>query len=118
MNDELNPKEPAVVGAFQASLQRNNSKIKADRAQAISEDTQVLYKRTIEDLTIRINKMVREQNSMLDLSPTDAMSLVLASDFDSQGYVSKDIELAVEIRNTTIKLELAQKRYAYLFGGE
>ena len=55
---------------------------------------------------------------MLDLSPTDARSLVLASDFDSSEYVVKDIELGVKIRNAEIKLNIAKKRYEYLFGGE
>jgi hypothetical protein len=54
---------------------------------------------------------------MLDLSPTNAMNLTLASDFDSKIYVDKDIELGVKIRNVEIKLEIARKRYAYLFGG-
>lgn len=107
-----------VVGAFQQSLQRNNAKIKADRAAAISEDTEVLYKRTIEDLDISIKRMRREQENMLDLSPENSTSLVLASDFDSAAYVAKDLELAVKIRNEDIKLKLAMERYAYLFGGE
>ena len=52
---------------------------------------------------------------MLDLSPTTADSLVLASDFDSKAFVAKDIELGVKIRNLEIKLEIASNRYADLF---
>ena len=52
---------------------------------------------------------------MLDLSPTSADSLILASDFDSNDYVSKDIELGVKIRNTEIKLDIAKKRFEFLF---
>jgi hypothetical protein len=62
--------------------------------------------------------MKREQENMLDLSPTTAMSLVLASDFDSAEYVAKDVALGVKIRNEDIKLEIAKVRYEYLFGGE
>lgn len=103
-------------GAFLASLKRNNAKIRADRAQAIGEDTQMIYKRRIEDLDVSIKRMRREQENMLDLSPTTADSLVLASDFDSTRYTEKDIELGVKIRNEEIKLEIATKRYKYLFG--
>ena len=71
----------------------------------------------MEDLDLSIKKMRREQENMLDLSPTDAQSLVLASDFDSGNYVSKDVELGVKIRNAEIKLDIAQKRFKYLFGG-
>ena len=106
-----------IQGAFAESLRRNNRKIREDRAIAISEDTDLIYKRKIEDLQLSIKKMEREQENMLDLSPTDAQSLVLASDFDSEEYCAKDIDLGVKIRNAGIKLEVAQKRYANLFGG-
>lgn len=103
-------------GAFIASLKRNNSKIRADRAQAIGEDAQLLYKRAIEDLQVTIRRMERDQENMLDLSPENSMSLKLASDFDATSYVEKDVELGVKIRNSEIKLEIAKKRYTYLFG--
>jgi len=106
-------------GAFIASLKRNNRQIRDDRALAIQEDTQLLYKREMEDLGVTLKRLKRDQENMLDLSPTDARSLVLASDFDSIEYVRKDIDLGVQIRNTQIKLEIAKKRYNYLFeGGE
>ena len=105
------------LGAFVSSLKRNNKEIRNDRATAISEDTQLLYRRTVEDLEVSIGKMRREQENMLDLSPTSAMSLVLASDFDCSSYVQKDVELGVKIRNEEIKLEIAKARYIYLFGG-
>lgn len=113
---EASPEKP--VGAFVSSLKRNNTKIRQDRAESISEDTQTIYRRQVEDLELSIKKMKREQDNMLDLSPTDAQSLVLASDFDSNTYVAKDVELGVKIRNETIKLEIARTRYEYLFGGE
>ena len=34
------------------------------------------------------------------------------------GYSQKDIDLGVKIRNSEIKLEIAKKRFNYLFGGE
>lgn len=117
MSDEQN-NVMETSGAFVQSLKRNNSKIRADRAQAIAEDTELVYKRQIEDLELSIRKMKRDQENMLDLSPTDAQSLTLASDFDSAKYADKDLELGVKIRNAEIKLEIAKKRYNYLFGGE
>ena len=109
--------EEVGIGAFLSSLKRNNKQIRDDRATAIGEDTQMLYRRQIEDLRVTVKRMEREQENMLDLSPTNSMSLVLASDFDSATYVQKDIELGVKIRNERIKLEIAEKRYNYLFGG-
>lgn len=104
-------------GAFFSSLKRNNRQIRDDRATAIAEDTELVYKRKIEDLELSIKKMKREQENMLDLSPTTTQSLILASDFNSADYVEKDIDLGIKIRNTEITLEIAKKRYQYLFGG-
>ena len=54
---------------------------------------------------------------MLDLSPDHALSLKLAEDFDAQEFTEKDISIGVQIRNEEIRLEIATKRYNYLFGG-
>jgi hypothetical protein len=116
MTDENVTATPEIPGAFLASLKRNNKQIRNDRAVAIGEDAQMRYKRSIEDLEVEIKRMKRDQENMLDLSPENAMSLKLATDFKSQEYVAKDIELGVRIRNAEITLEIAQKRYAYLFG--
>jgi hypothetical protein len=118
MADEEKVEETGSEGAFIESLKRNNKQIRSDRAEAIGEDAQMIYRRSIEDLQVKIKRMEREQENMLDMSPDNAMSLKLASDFDAAAYVSKDVELGVRIRNSKIKLEIAQKRYAYLFGGE
>jgi hypothetical protein len=107
-----------LLGAFINSLKRNNREIRDDRATAIAEDTQLVYKRKIEDLEISIKKMQREQENMLDLSPTSTQSLILASDFNCEEYVAKDIDLGIKIRNTEITLEIARQRYEYLFGGK
>jgi hypothetical protein len=106
-----------VEGAFVLSLKRNNREIRADRATNISEDTQMEYKREIEDIQVSIKKLNRELENMLDLSPNNTQSLVLASNFDSKSFVKKDIEIGLKIRNLEITLEIAKKRYNYLFGG-
>jgi len=102
-------------GAFISSLKRNYRQIREDRADVISEDTNLIYKRKIEDIELGIKKMKREQENMLDLSPKDTNSLMLASDFSSEQYVQKDIELGLKIRQAEITLEIAKKRYEYLF---
>lgn len=106
-----------VEAAFINSLKRNNREIRADRATNISEDTQMEYKREIEDIQVSIKKLSRELENMLDLSPNNTQSLILASNFDSKAFVKKDIEIGLKIRNLEITLEIAKKRYNYLFGG-
>ena len=87
--------EKELAGAFISSLTRNNKEIRADRAAAIAEDAELVYKRKIEDLEISIRKMQREQEYMLDLSPTTTQSLILASDFNCEEYVTTDIDLGI-----------------------
>lgn len=105
-------------GAFFSSLKRNNKQIRDDRALSIAEDTQLIFKRKIEDYEAGIKKLRRELDIMLDMSPTNAQSLILASDFDSAKFVDKYIEVGVKIRNAEIQLEIARKQYAYLFFAE
>lgn len=62
--------------------------------------------------------MQRAQENMLDLSPDNALSLIVADKFDSRKYTDEDVEIGIKIRNAEIKLEIAKKRYKYLFGGE
>lgn len=105
-----------VEGAFVASLKRNNKQIREDRATAIAEDAQVMYRRAVEDLEVQLKRLRRDQENMLDLSATETTSLKLASDFNAAEFVNKDIELGVKIRNTEIRLEIARKQYEHLFG--
>lgn len=101
---------------FLETLQRNNAKIKQDRARTIAEDTQLEFRRFVEDTEIRIKKLMRSKENMLDVSPTNATSLIVASDFDSKAFVQKTVEMGVEIANTQRVLDVARKEYEYLFG--
>lgn len=111
MNDET--KE--TKGAFLSSLVRNNRQIREDRALAIHEVAEITYKRRVENIELKIKQLKRERDNMLDLSPTNAQSLVLASDFKEEDFVNKDITLGIEIRNLEIQLEIARERYQHLF---
>jgi hypothetical protein len=104
-----------IKGAFMSSLVRSNNKIRKDRAIAIAEAAEMIYKREVEDLAVKIKQLKRERDNMLDLSPENAQSLVLASDFDAKAFVNKDIELGVQLRNLEIKMEIASTRYTQLF---
>jgi hypothetical protein len=109
-------KDQENAGAFVASLKRTNKAIKDDRAEAISEDAEMLFRRRVEDMQMKIKRMKRNRENMLDLSPENSFSLMLADKFDGDKFAEEDIKLGVDIRNEEIKLEIATKRYEYLFG--
>lgn len=115
VNTEIVKRE-SDLSIFMDYLVRNNKQIRIDRAEVIAEDTQIIFKRTIEDIELRIKKLNRERENMLDLSPDHALSLKLAEDFSAVEFVDEDLKLGVEIRNEEIRLEIAKKRYNHLFG--
>ncbi len=116
MSDVAEVKAPVVEGAFIESLKRNNTKIREDRAESIGEDAQITYEREIQDMEMSYKKLDRKRKNMLDLSPTNADSLMVAEEFDSKRFVRDDIEIGVEQRNLQIKLEIGYARYKKLFG--
>lgn len=108
MEDELKPR-------FIESLQRNNDQIREDRARTIGEDSELIYRRRVEDLELKIKRLEREQEGLIDISPLDRNSLTFV-DFNPEAFVQKDMELSLTIRNLNIQLEVTQKRFEYLFG--
>lgn len=105
-----------VPGSFQTSLQRSNKDIKNDRAIGIAEDAELTYQRMVQDLEVEYKRKIRERQNMLDLSPTNTHSLILASEFDSKKFVELDLTIGVQLREIEIKLDIARSRYAELFG--
>lgn len=108
MEEELKPR-------FIESLQRNNDQIREDRARTIGEDSELIYRRKVEDIELKIKRLEREQEGLIDISPLDRNSLTFV-DFNPESFVQKDMELSLTIRNLNIQLEVTQKRYEYLFG--
>ena len=108
MEEDLKPR-------FIESLQRNNDQIREDRARIIGEDTELIYRRRVEDIELKIKRLEREQEGLTDISPLDKNSLTFA-DFQPEAFVQKDIELSLIIRNLNIQLELTRTRFEYLFG--
>lgn len=108
MEDDLKPR-------FIQSLQRNNDQIREDRARTIGADSELIYRRRVEDIDLKIKRLEREQEGLIDISPLDRNSLTFA-DFQPEVFVQKDIEYSLTLRNLNIQLEVAVKRFEYLFG--
>jgi len=108
--------EEEVKGRFLQSMLRNPKAVKASRAMSIHEETQLKYQSRIDLLRLEIKKQERTLDDMLDLSPDNALSLKLATDFNSDDFVDKQIVLRVQIRQNMIKLKEAEKGYVHLFG--
>lgn len=105
-------------GVFKSDLMRTFKQLKESRAESVSEDVEIIYKRQIEDLCHQIRNYDRDrENLILDLSPSSAFSgNVVPSDFKPADFLSKDVEIGLNKRDAIIKLEIVIERYIYLFG--
>lgn len=106
------------MGAFVDILKRNNEKIRSDRAKAIHENAEIAYKRKIEDLKLNLKRLNMDRENLLDLSGNNVHGIIAVSDFDSNNFVEKEMNIGIKIRNTEIQLEISEKRYNILFGGK
>jgi len=107
-----------VAGVFITSLTRNNKQIRTDRAEAIGEDSQLVYRRRVEDLEMKLKRLQRDRENAMDLAPDNIGSLKPAANFDADKFADNDIALSIEIRNTEIAIDVAKNRYNLLFVGE
>lgn len=115
LEGERTPNEE-VKGALYQSLDRSNAQIRKERGDVIAEDLETVYKRNVEDLELKVKRLVRDRANMFDFSPTNSQSLVMAKEIDSAEILDKDMAMSVELRNVEIKLEIAKQRYLFLFG--
>lgn len=104
------------TAAFGVSLKRNNSQIRKDRADTITRNTFIKYKRKIEDLDEDLFTLVNQQENMLDLAPNHTQSLVPVESFDATAFMEADCKLSLTIRNKRIEANIVRRRCNYLFG--
>lgn len=104
------------IGALQASLNRNSTKIRADRAKKIADTARVRYRRKLEDLELRLTELRDKQETIIDMSPDNSFSIVNANNFDPEEFVNENTKLAKEIYEITKHIEVYTDDYVRLFG--
>lgn len=100
---------------FFDALVRSSKDIKRDRAEAIFEQGQVIYGRSIEDLELDIKTRERELRTMLDMSGDSALSLRVAEGFDPEEFVKRRRDIIVKLRELKIERDLLQDDFNLLF---
>jgi hypothetical protein len=103
---------------FEENLKQSYKQIRESRAQAITEDTELVYRRLVEDKYLRIRSIDRSvENQLLDLCPTSTTSTQVGpANYKADEFVKSDIKYALERRDLVIELEIAVDRYEQLFG--
>lgn len=113
---EVQEVQKAKKGFLDESLSRSNREIRQERGDAIAEDLQIIYKRNVEDIEMKLTRLNREQKNAFDFSPTNSQSLVMAKELDSNTILEKDIAMSLKERELKIQLNIARQRYNFLFG--
>lgn len=116
MSEETQEAQKAKKGFLDESLSRSNREIRQERGDAIAEDLQIIYKRNVEDIEMKLTRLNREQKNAFDFSPTNSQSLVMAKELDSNTILEKDIAMSLKERELKIQLNVARQRYNFLFG--
>jgi hypothetical protein len=106
-----------LKGSFVNSLKRNNKQIRDDRALAIAEDAEMLFKRKVEDCSTKLKRLRRDLDNLLDLGGTETTKIISPTDFDSKNFVSDNLRIGLAIRDEEIKLQILTDQYNKLFTG-
>lgn len=107
--------ENKTQGKFVESLLRKNSQIKKDRATAIIEDVQLIYKRQVEDKKMQLKRLERGREAMLDIAPDKTTDITMPV-LDPVEFAKNHHKLSVDIRNLKIEVDVAEEQYKELFG--
>ena len=104
--------------AFKNSLLRSFKDLKTAKAIAVTEDLETSYRRSIEDYCKILRNIEREREDLiLNLSPTSiGTNSVVPTGFNTDRFLTEDINLGLKQRETVIHLEIVLDRYQRLFG--
>lgn len=110
-----NQESTLTPGLFQEFLARNSKQIRQGRAENISEEALIEYKRKAEDIEHSLKKLRRTRNNMLDMSPDNTYTILNAKDFDAKEFTDEYHRIGVKIRNLEIEYEIVKKDLKELF---
>lgn len=107
-----------MTAFFEKNLKQNYREIRESRAKALTEDTEIEYRRTVEDKYRRVRNIDRTvENQLLDLCPKSTTSTQVGpADYKADEFVKRDLQNALDRREMVIELEVAVDRYEYYFG--
>jgi len=107
-----------MTAFFENNLKQNYKEIRESRAKALTEDTEIEYRRAVEDKYRRVRNIDRAvENQLLDLCPKSTTSTQVGpADYKADEFVKRDLQNALDRREMVIELEVTVDRYEYYFG--
>jgi len=100
-------------GKLITQLNKSQKEINTDRIDSIYENSEMSYKRRIEDKELQIKNMKIDREALLDFS--DKGEIIKSSRFDCGRLTNEDAKISCEIKNQEMTLEVLKERYKVLF---
>ena len=105
------------TGILGATLKQTFKQIKDSRIDAMLEDTETQYRRSIEDLAMKMRQCDRDlEDAILDVLPHNAIASIDPNKFDAVKLKESRVEMLLTKREISIKLAVLVTDYETLFG--
>ena len=103
------------MGKFESILTTTGDAVLQKRAKNLSDATKETFEDQKRDMEKRIRNLQNEVVNMEDLSVRSTQALVVGENLDTNAWVQKRINLALELRDLRIELEEIEKLIAEYF---
>lgn len=105
------------TGILGTTLKQTFKQIKDSRIDAMLEDTETQYRRSIEDLGMKMRQCDRDlEDAILDVLPHNAIASIDPNKFDAVKLKESRIEMLLTKREISIRLGVLVTDYETLFG--
>jgi hypothetical protein len=109
--------ETKKTGILGTTLKQTFKQIKDSRIDAMLEDTETQYRRSIEDLGMKMRQCDRDlEDAILDVLPHNAIASIDPNKFDAVKLKESRIEMLLTKREISIRLGVLVTDYETLFG--
>ena len=104
------------MGKFESILTTTGDAVLQKRAKNLADATKETFEDEKREVSKRIRNIENEIISMEDLSVRSTQALVVGENLDTNAWVRKRINLALELRDLKIEEEVIDKLIAEYFG--
>lgn len=106
------------MGKFESILTTTGDAVLQKRAKNLAQATQETFEDEKRNIEKRIRNIENEVISMEDLSVRSTQALVVGENLDTNAWVKKRINLALELRDLKIELQEVNRLIKEYFGEE
>ena len=109
--------EKKTTGILGSTLKQTFKQIKDSRIDAMLEDSELKYRRLIEDVCAKVRQCDRDlEDAILDILPPNAGQGINPNQFDADRLMNNRISTLITRREHQIKLGILVNDYETLFG--